>query len=46
MYIYTYANLDTYEIFTIKADNLEEADKLASKVCDNFKAYTRNRAKD
>ena len=42
MSIYTVANLDTFELFTIEASTLEEANKLASKVCKNFKVFTRN----
>lgn len=42
MSIYTCANLDTYEIFTVEASTLEEAIALASKVCENAKVFTRN----
>ena len=45
MYIYTFANLDTFELFTIEASTLEEANELASKVCKNFKVFTRNSKK-
>lgn len=42
MSIYTVANLDTFEIFTVEASTLDEAIELASKVCKNFKVFTRN----
>ena len=42
MSIYTFANLDTFELFTIEASTLKEANELASKVCENFKVFTRN----
>ena len=42
MSIYTFANLDTFELFTIEASTLEKANELASKICENFKVFTRN----
>ena len=42
MSIYTVANLDTFEIFTVEASTLDEAIELASKVCENPKILTRN----
>ena len=42
MYIYTFANLDTFEIFTVEASTLDEAIELASKVCERPKILTRN----
>lgn len=42
MSIYTVANLDTFEIFTIEASTLDEAIELASKVCERPKILTRN----
>ena len=46
MSIYTFANLDTFEIFTVEASTLEEAIEKASQVCDNSKCYTRNSKKN
>lgn len=42
MSIYTFVNLNTYELFTIEASTLQEAVTLAFKVCPFSKVLTRN----